>query len=133
MAHVLVVDDDAHHRAAVRTILELEGHCVETAPDGEAALVRLSAGDAPAVDLVVLDLMMQWVDGWEFLRRAGDGLPPVVVLTSRDDPYAEQRIARTRTIAQCLLKPVDADELVSCVAALTAAVVPPDAPPTAGG
>jgi CheY-like chemotaxis protein len=82
---VLVVDDDPAIREMVRRGLEREGIPVVEAEHGRAALSRLAA---PRPALILLDLMMPEMDGFEFLETLR-GLPefaaiPVVVLTSRD-------------------------------------------------
>ena len=84
---VLVVDDEADIRDLVRLNLELEGHEVEVAEDGAAALAAIADGLRP--DLVLLDLMMPRVDGWEVLRQLkADGDPdvaatPIILLTAK--------------------------------------------------
>ena len=89
VALVLVVDDEPDIRVLVRLNLELEGHEVEAAGDGAEALAVVAAGLRP--DLVLLDVMMPRVDGWEVLRRLkADPDPdvaatPVVLLTARAD------------------------------------------------
>lgn len=65
MARVLIVDDEADIRYLVKVNLELDGHHVDMAADGAEALAKIQA-DPP--DLVVLDLMMPVVDGWEVLE-----------------------------------------------------------------
>src|SRR5262249_59623485 len=65
---VLVVDDDFDIRAMIAQILELEGFEVISGPSGQAALERLRDGAAiPRV--ILLDLMMPHMDGWEFRSR----------------------------------------------------------------
>ncbi len=87
VALVLVVDDEADIRDLVRLNLELEGHEVELAGDGAAALAAVADGLRP--DLVLLDLMMPRVDGWEVLRQLkADPDPdvaatPIVLLTAK--------------------------------------------------
>ncbi|MEO5679214.1 MAG: response regulator, partial [Acidimicrobiales bacterium] len=87
MALVFVVDDEPDIRALLRLNLELEGHEVEVAVDGAAALAAMADGLRP--DLILLDVMMPAVDGWEVLRRlkADHDLDvaatPVVMLTAR--------------------------------------------------
>ena len=87
VALVLVVDDEADIRDLVRLNLELEGHEVELAGDGAAALAAVADGLRP--DLVLLDLMMPKVDGWEVLRQLkADPDPdvaatPIVLLTAK--------------------------------------------------
>ncbi len=80
---VLVVDDEPMVREVVTAYLRREGFRVVEAADGRAALELLSAG---APDLVVLDLMLPHVDGYEVmrrLRRTSD--VPVILLTARAD------------------------------------------------
>ena len=88
MASILVVDDEADIRELVRINLEIDGHSVITAADGAEAL-EYAVGEHP--DLVVLDVMMPEVDGWEVLARmktAPDPLVaeiPVIMLTAKSD------------------------------------------------
>ena len=85
MAHkVLVVDDDAGIRDALRMILEYEGYEVLTAPDGKTALADLDA--APA-DAVLLDIKMAGMDGFEVLDKimARESPPPVLMISGHGD------------------------------------------------
>jgi CheY-like chemotaxis protein len=82
-ASLMVVEDNADIRGALRDLFTLEGFEVEEACNGREALDRLEAGIDPS--LIVLDLVMPVMDGWEFLRRVqqrAERTPPVVVLTS---------------------------------------------------
>ena len=63
---VLVVEDEAESRDTLRELLELEGYAVETASDGKAALEVLDAVD-PCI--VLLDLFMPVMDGWQVIDR----------------------------------------------------------------
>jgi CheY-like chemotaxis protein len=64
LGRVLVVDDDASFRSALREHLETEGYSVVEAANGLAALGRLRGGLRPSV--IVFDLMMPVMDGWDF-------------------------------------------------------------------
>ena len=66
---VLVVDDDESNRDLLARRLAREGFAVHAAPDGKAALELLARGVSPPVDLVLLDVMMPGLDGYEVLRR----------------------------------------------------------------
>jgi CheY-like chemotaxis protein len=84
MAEVLLVDDDDIAREIVRRMIERDGHTVQEAGDGEAALAKLDGGLVP--DCIVLDLMMPRVGGLDVLRRMrGDDRwrqIPVVLMTA---------------------------------------------------
>jgi two-component system response regulator ResD len=81
--HVLIVDDEAIVREVLTRYLEREGFQVDTAADGEAAL-EIAARSRP--DIVVLDLMLPKVDGFEVFRRLRDlGDVPVVMLTAKGE------------------------------------------------
>ena len=88
MATVLVVDDEADIRELVRINLEMEGHRVVLAADGAQALESLRR-ESP--DLVILDVMMPGIDGWEVLGAikadSDEALAqtPVMMLTARTD------------------------------------------------
>jgi two-component system, chemotaxis family, chemotaxis protein CheY len=81
--HVLVVDDDPDILDALSEILEAEGFRITRARNGQEALERLQA-DVP--ELILLDLMMPVMDGWEFARRmrSEPSLPdrPIIVLSA---------------------------------------------------
>ncbi|HYK43085.1 MAG TPA: sigma-54 dependent transcriptional regulator [Thermoanaerobaculia bacterium] len=81
---VLVVDDDAGIRDALRMILEYEGYEVLSAPDGKTALSDL---DATRIDAVLLDIKMPGMDGFEILDRivARDDAPPVLMISGHGD------------------------------------------------
>ncbi len=77
---VLVVDDDPDIRLLLRLELSAEGYSIAEAADGAAALQALKA---EAFDVVLLDMMMPVVDGWEVLRTIDRSTaPPVVVVTA---------------------------------------------------
>jgi excisionase family DNA binding protein len=81
---VLVVDDNPNVREVVRVNLEMEGYSVREAANAEEGLAAVE-DDAP--DLILLDVMMPQVDGWEMLRRVqerhGVGSIPVVMFSGQ--------------------------------------------------
>lgn len=85
VARILVVDDDPRIRDVLRRGLTYEGFAVDTAGSGEEAL-RLAREQSP--DLVILDILMPGLDGYEVLRRlrAADPQLPILMLTARDAP-----------------------------------------------
>ena len=81
-ARILVVDDDDDIRGLVRALLERAGHEVTDAPDGRTGLRELFANSP---DLVILDVAMPGLDGWETLERIREVSDvPVLMLTARD-------------------------------------------------
>jgi len=89
---ILVVEDEAHLADGIRFNLELEGYDVETIPDGRVAARRLAPeegeADAPSLDLVLLDVMLPGLDGFqvvERMRQAGN-FTPVLMLTAKTLP-----------------------------------------------
>lgn len=79
MSRILVVDDHEDIRLLLRLELSADGHHILEAENGEEALAAIAAGP---VDLVLLDIMMPVMDGWEVLRRlSGEPRPPIVVVT----------------------------------------------------
>jgi len=109
---VLIVEDDADLREMMAQLLSLEGYRAVTAPNGLDALRYLERGDRP--DVILLDLMMPVMDGWEFRRRqvsdATIASVPVVVLSALDP-------ARSGDLggAAFLKKPLDFDRLLELV------------------
>ncbi len=81
---ILVVDDDADQRAALVASLQEFGYEVDAAADGAEALARVRQR---MPDLILLDLIMPAVDGWDAMRRLGEEWggrrPPVVAVTAR--------------------------------------------------
>ena len=85
MQRILVVDDDPSVTSLLKRGLAYEGFAVDTAASGTEGLAV--ARDRPP-DLVILDVMLPGLDGWEVLRRlrAADAQLPVLMLTARDAP-----------------------------------------------
>lgn len=86
---ILVVEDDALARAILTRCLVSEGHEVETAETGLEALVALERADAPAFDVVLLDIEMPELDGYDTLSRIKENEVlrhlPVIMISGVDD------------------------------------------------
>jgi DNA-binding response OmpR family regulator len=124
--NILIVEDDAAIRAALREKLGLEGYSVTTAEDGEAARDRL-ADDLP--DLVLLDLMLPKLDGISVLRWLRKLWPelPVLILSARGQE--EEKVEGLRAGADdYLTKPFGLKELMARIEALLRRARGPDAP-----
>ena len=112
---VLVVDDDPDQRAMMRRALERDGHEVLEAADGHAALALMT--ERPP-DLVVLDLVMPGMDGFELLEALQHRLPlrdvPIVVVSGKDLCEAErERLARS--VEAVLAKGGDGTDVIATV------------------
>ena len=111
---VLVVDDEQDIRHFLELVLQSAGYDVECAADGQEALARIAARPP---DLVLLDLMMPIMDGWEVLDRLGRRKPPtVLVLSAAADPA---RAAKAGAAA-CVAKPFSARALLETCARVLA-------------
>jgi DNA-binding response OmpR family regulator len=112
---ILLVDDEQHIIELAQMYLEKEGFEVQSARDGARAL-HMIARRRP--DLVVLDLMLPRVDGWEVCRRIrAESDLPIVMLTARDD--AVDKIVGLELGADAYLtKPFNPRELVAWVKAV---------------
>lgn len=115
---VLVVDDDPYIRDVVAQLLEGEGYQIQEATNGAEALgVVNNAPHRPNV--ILLDLMMPVMDGWEFARRLQEHIPPldipIIVLSAARLPNERLTVLGARAV---LAKPFDVDELLDQVARL---------------
>jgi two-component system alkaline phosphatase synthesis response regulator PhoP len=112
---VLVVDDEQNIIDLVQMYLEQEQFAVITAQDGRTALDRI-AGDAP--DLIVLDLMLPEVDGWEVCKRTrAHSNVPILMLTARDDDI-DKIVGLELGADDYMTKPFNPRELVARVKAI---------------
>lgn len=110
--HILVVDDEEHLAVGIKFNLEAEGFRVTTASNGPEALHMLDA--EPEVDLVVLDIMLPGMSGYEVCDqlRASGKFMPVLMLSART--LSEDRTRGFDVGAnQYLVKPFELDELLS--------------------
>ena len=109
---VLVVDDDAAMRELVRIQLEREGYSVQEASSAAEGLASI---EARKPELILLDVMMPHVDGWEMLRRIqeryGVGAIPVVMFSGKVDEQAQAEAA-TRGAQGFVGKPFDLQQLI---------------------
>ena len=108
---VLVVEDDESIRDALKAAIEMEGYEVGTAEDGRRGLEALARLPRPC--LILLDLMMPVMNGWEFAEALGEddrlATIPIVVVTA----YTRQ--AKGINAKRVLKKPVDLDALLGAV------------------
>jgi DNA-binding response OmpR family regulator len=112
---VLVVDDEPHIRDLVRLYMKREGFEVREAADGEAGLA--SARETPP-DLIILDLMLPRLDGWEVCRELRrQSMVPIIMLTARDDE-ADRVLGLEMGADDYLTKPFSPRELVARVRAV---------------
>ncbi|MCZ8513288.1 response regulator transcription factor [Paenibacillus filicis] len=116
MAKILLVDDDSYIRELMRVSLQGEGFTLTEAANGREALELLER--APA-DLVVLDLMMPLMDGWELCRELRRLYPdlPLLMVTAKSETADKVKGFQLGT-DDYLVKPFDPPELVVRVKAL---------------
>jgi CheY-like chemotaxis protein len=113
-ACVLVVDDDADIRDSIGDILELRGYQVARAANGREALDRLRHGPLPC--LILLDLMMPVLNGWEFrAQQASDqALASVPVVIISGDGSTDQKAASIG-VSEYLRKPLELSAILDVV------------------
>ncbi|MFH1347540.1 MAG: response regulator [Candidatus Margulisiibacteriota bacterium] len=89
MAHVLVIDDQESMRSIISQMLKDNGHQVTTAEDGEEGL-RIFEGNPSSFNLVMCDVNMPKIDGFEFLKRVKSSHPKsaVILLTGTNEDIA---------------------------------------------
>ena len=118
---VLVVDDDPNIRRMIVAALRREGYAFLEAPNGKEAL-EVMRTDHP--DVVVLDLMMPVLSGWDVLRERADDEAlrtiPVIIISANRDPEVATAVAQG--ICAFLPKPFD----IGALSALVRSCIPPD-------
>ncbi len=116
MLNILLVDDDKNIRKLYKAVLESDGYNVLTAQNGEEALDIM---DRECVDLVVLDIMMPKMDGYEFtrtLREVNNNLP-ILMVSAKQMPEDKKHGFLVGT-DDYITKPVDEEEMLLRVRAL---------------
>ncbi len=116
MFNILVVDDDKNTRILMRAVLEAEKYNVYLAKNGEEALEVM---DREHIDLVVLDIMMPKMDGYEFTRvlRESDNNLPILMVSAKhlsEDKYKGFLVGTDDYIT----KPIDEGEMLLRIRAL---------------
>lgn len=118
MGRILVIEDEVHIAEGVQFNLEAEGHEVEVIGDGLKADSRLGEREPP-LDLVVLDVMLPGMNGYEIARRtrAAGNYVPILMLTAKDE--TEDRVRGLEEGADDYLsKPFRLEELLARVRGL---------------
>lgn len=109
--HILIVEDDIYIRETLQMALELEGYVVRTAAEGAKGLEALNQTELPC--LILLDLMMPIMNGWEFAEAVGKDSVlsqiPIAVVSA----FAEKA---SKIPAKAVInKPIDMDLLLKIV------------------
>ncbi len=115
---VLVVDDEPDVRKVVKMTLEKAGYGVLEAEDGAQAMERIKEDENPLVlDVIITDIRMPKVNGVEAINYFQDQWPsvPLIVLTGFPDTNMATDMIK-RGIKDYLVKPVEAEKLISAVA-----------------
>ncbi|HSY26215.1 MAG TPA: response regulator [Burkholderiaceae bacterium] len=104
---ILVADDDSRNRKLLETLLGADGYLVTTVNSGQATLNAV-ASERP--DLILLDLMMPGMDGFEVVRRLKSDAAtrdiPIVMVTALDDTGSRLRLLAAG-VADLISKPID--------------------------
>lgn len=116
MFRILVADDDKNTRLFLSAVLEGAGYTVFTAVDGEDALAVM---DREHIDLVVLDVMMPKMDGYEFTRvlRGSDNTLPILMVSAKQLPSDKHKGFNVGT-DDYITKPIDDEEMLLRIKAL---------------
>lgn len=116
MVNILVVEDDKHTRKLFETILKREGYTVFQAEDG---IVAMDILDNQHIDLIILDIMMPNMDGFEFAQelRDADSMIPILMATAKQLPEDKKRGFLVGT-DDYMTKPIDTEEMLLRIKAL---------------
>ena len=116
MLNIMVVDDDKNTRMLLKAVLEGENYTVIIAENGEDALAMM---DKHHVDLVVLDIMMPKMDGYEFtsLLRQNENNLPILMVSAKQLP-ADKKKGFIVGTDDYMTKPIDEEEMLLRIKAL---------------
>ncbi|MDD6395345.1 MAG: response regulator transcription factor [Acutalibacteraceae bacterium] len=116
MFNIMVVEDDKHTRRLMETVLIQGGYNVISACDGIEALDMM---EKKQVDLIVLDVMMPRMDGYEFTKtlREGNCEIPILMVTAKE-AQADKRAGFIAGTDDYMVKPVDEEEMLLRISAL---------------
>ncbi|MEA3639452.1 MAG: PAS domain S-box protein [Lamprobacter sp.] len=114
--HILAVDDVELNLLVLDKLLSFEGARISMAHDGQAALRQLEAADSDPFDLVLMDVQMPVMDGYEATRRIRTRWPslPVIGLTAHAMPEDRDRCLNAGMVAH-LTKPIDLEALLAAL------------------
>src|SRR5579863_7002099 len=116
MANILVVDDNPTNRKLLSVLLRHEGHETLEAADGEDGL---AAARAERPQLVISDILMPSMDGYEFVRRLRSdpelGEIPVIFYTAHYHEREARALAQSCGVARVLVKPCPVGEILGAV------------------
>lgn len=109
---ILIIDDEADFVDTLTFSLESNGFEVVSAPDGQSGIEKLKSENP---DLIILDLMMPGMDGYEVTKRlkadSASSNIPIIVLTATVTPDLKQRVCSIQ-VTDCVTKPCDLEDLV---------------------
>lgn len=116
MLHIMVVEDDCKVREMFCTVLRENGFIPVEAADGEKAL---SIMENQYIDLIISDIMMPNMDGYELIRqiRSTDPVIPILIITAKDGAFYKKEGFQSGT-DDYMVKPVDVNEMIWRVRAL---------------
>jgi len=117
LARIMVVDDEKDIRNVLKKVLETEGHTVIEAPTGRDCLEKLLDGERP--DLIILDIMMPGMDGWEVSRliKSNEVLKDILIciLTVKNTTMDALMSLESAHADWHLNKPINTKQFISTV------------------
>lgn len=116
MFNILVVEDEKYIRKLIETVLKREGYWVYVAENGKKALELM---DTQHIDLIVLDIMMPDMDGYELTRiiRDSGSIVPIVMTTAKST-FEDKKMAFSLGVDDYMTKPIDTGEMLLRIKAI---------------